>query len=455
MKAKIVFSILMLLTLIASAPHVQAQLTSPADNGQTGPVAPFDEGGGTHSTSWQNNANGLHVNGFTKIGIGTMLPQLKLDIFGTANTMMRITSEGGANLGSHVAGIEFKRVINGGSEVKWDIVNQNALRIRHSGIPVVSFKTDEALFGNLGERMVLDIWGKSMVPYSGSFAGGAITIRDFAGGSYQKLSMDADEINANQGLHLNRRTTANISLALGGGNVSVNTSDEEAKINVSSESNMQLKLINSGPDGASWRIGASNSNWMSGAGKLVFSKSTGSADAVMVMTEAGNVGIGLNTPSKTLHVNGTTSTKVLEVTGGADLAEPFAINVEREVVLPGMVVSIDTENAGALVISGKSYDKTVAGIVSGAGDIQPGMIMGQEGTIANGKHPVALTGRVYCRVDARYGAIRPGDLLTTSDTPGHAMKVSDHNHAQGAIIGKAMTSLDEGQGLVLVLVSLQ
>ena len=35
------------------------------------------------------------------------------------------------------------------------------------------------------------------------------------------------------------------------------------------------------------------------------------------------------------------------------------------------------------------------------------------------------------------------------------MRVADHGKAQGAMIGKAMTPLDSGQGLVLVLVSLQ
>jgi hypothetical protein len=58
-------------------------------------------------------------------------------------------------------------------------------------------------------------------------------------------------------------------------------------------------------------------------------------------------------------------------------------------------------------------------------------------------------------MDADRGAIKPGDLITTSDTPGHGMKVSDHAQAQGAIIGKAMSPLASGKGLVLVLVSLQ
>ena len=73
----------------------------------------------------------------------------------------------------------------------------------------------------------------------------------------------------------------------------------------------------------------------------------------------------------------------------------------------------------------------------------------------DGGQNVALSGRVYVEADASAGAIEPGDLLTTSHKPGHAMKVTDHARAQGAIIGKAMSPLAEGTGMVLVLVSLQ
>lgn len=120
-----------------------------------------------------------------------------------------------------------------------------------------------------------------------------------------------------------------------------------------------------------------------------------------------------------------------------------------------MLVVIDTENPGHLILADKAYDKKVAGIVSGANGIRPGVTMGQEGTAASGTVPVALSGRVYAWADASYGAIEPGDLLATSDTPGHAMKVTDHTRAQGACIGKAMSRLSEGTGFVLVLVSLQ
>ena len=147
----------------------------------------------------------------------------------------------------------------------------------------------------------------------------------------------------------------------------------------------------------------------------------------------------------------------LEITGGADLVEPFDIvsNDLDDLVTPGMVVSIDPEQPGKLKVAKNAYDRTVAGIISGANGINPGLSMAQQDSIADGSHPVALTGRLYALADASYGAIEPGDMLTTSDTQGHVMKVTDHDRAQGAIIGKAMTPLDSGKGHVLVLVTLQ
>jgi len=148
-------------------------------------------------------------------------------------------------------------------------------------------------------------------------------------------------------------------------------------------------------------------------------------------------------------------TNVVEITGGSDLSENFDIATGAMAVEPGSVVSIDPASPGDLKMSTVAYDRKVAGIVSGADGIKPGLLMGQKGSVADGDYPVALTGRVYCKVDASFGAIQPGDLLTTSPTPGHAMKVTDHTQAQGAILGKAMTALEAGQGTVLVLVSLQ
>ncbi|MBN2564118.1 MAG: hypothetical protein JXB46_00245, partial [Candidatus Eisenbacteria bacterium] len=69
---------------------------------------------------------------------------------------------------------------------------------------------------------------------------------------------------------------------------------------------------------------------------------------------------------------------------------------------------------------------------------------------------IALAGRVYCNVIAGGTDIEPGDLLTTSDVPGYAMKATDGQRAQGAILGKAMEPLAAGTtGQILVLVTLQ
>jgi hypothetical protein len=150
--------------------------------------------------------------------------------------------------------------------------------------------------------------------------------------------------------------------------------------------------------------------------------------------------------------DGIVSVGVLKITGGSDLAEPFAVSTGD---LPsGSVVSIDPDHPGQLMRSGQEYDTRVAGIVSGANGIQPGLILRTDGMLDRGQN-VALSGRVYALADASKGPIRPGDLLTTSDLPGYCMAVQDRARAQGAILGKAMTGLESGQGMVLVLVSLQ
>ncbi len=144
----------------------------------------------------------------------------------------------------------------------------------------------------------------------------------------------------------------------------------------------------------------------------------------------------------------------IQINGGCDLAEPFPFSPAKEELEEGAVVVIDEENPGHLKRASQPYDTRVAGVISGANGINPGIQMQQKGTLEGGRN-VALTGRVYVQADTSNGPIKPGDLLTTSSAPGRAMKVTDHLRAQGAILGKAMTGLNEGDGMVLVLVSLQ
>ncbi|MGE3181311.1 MAG: hypothetical protein AB7N71_06755 [Phycisphaerae bacterium] len=212
---------------------------------------------------------------------------------------------------------------------------------------------------------------------------------------------------------------------------------------------------------------------------------------------SGNVGIGTTAPAAKLHVNGGTDSSiggggyivsgsttglnisidnneimarnngatstlflnndggavrvpVLEITG-ADLAEKFPTSDE---VKPGQVVEIDPENPGQLRLARDAYSPRVAGIVSGANGLPAGTILGHlEGSE---DHPaIALSGRVWVQCDASNGAIRAGDRLTTSANAGFAMKATDRDRADGATIGKAMTELESGNGMVLVLVNLQ
>jgi cytoskeletal protein CcmA (bactofilin family) len=145
----------------------------------------------------------------------------------------------------------------------------------------------------------------------------------------------------------------------------------------------------------------------------------------------------------------------IEVSGdvrlvGADCAEDFGVDGPAN---PGAVVIITEE--GRLRLSSQAYDRRVAGVISGAGDYRPGIVLDQQRPSSEKRLPVALIGKVYCRVDADQRPIAVGDLLTTSPTLGHAMKAHDPAMAFGAVIGKALRSLDGGKGLIPILVALQ
>ena len=148
--------------------------------------------------------------------------------------------------------------------------------------------------------------------------------------------------------------------------------------------------------------------------------------------------------------------KNIKVTGdvllqNADCAEDFDI-ANADLVEPGTVMVLGDE--GSLHQSCQPYDKRVAGVISGAEGYKPGIVLDKSES-QNNRQPVALLGKVYCKVDAQYAPVEVGDLLTTSSTPGHAMKVSDPLKAFGAVIGKALRPFREGQGLMPILIALQ
>jgi hypothetical protein len=149
--------------------------------------------------------------------------------------------------------------------------------------------------------------------------------------------------------------------------------------------------------------------------------------------------------NKDIHVGGD-----IQLTN-ADVAEDFEVS-GADKFQPGTVMVFGSQ--GTLAESQHAYDKRVAGVISGAGHYKPGLVLDKQQSDRN-RQPVALMGKVYCKVDADFGAVQIGDLLTSSPTPGHAMKVTDSTLAFGTVIGKALSSLTSGRDLVPILVALQ
>jgi hypothetical protein len=182
----------------------------------------------------------------------------------------------------------------------------------------------------------------------------------------------------------------------------------------------------------------------------------GTAAERVRVTTGGDVGLGTSTPAAKLHVAGDgifTGT----ITGGniqakyQDVAEWVPTT---ESLAPGTVVVIEASAMNHVVASSRAYDTGVAGVISA----QPGLVLGEGG---DGKTMVATTGRVRIKADATANPIEPGDILVTSDKPGTAMKsvpvdvAGIQIHRPGTVVGKALEALPDGEGEILVLLSLQ
>lgn len=211
-----------------------------------------------------------------------------------------------------------------------------------------------------------------------------------------------------------------------------------------------LDTIVAAGEGAVLTVGVSGSagdlRVRDGSGRRVFDMTASNA-ALRIGAEGneGDIFVTDRAGVDRIHLDGQSGDITLT---GADLAEEM---IAVGPVRPGEVlVSIGGEEVTA---ASAPFDRRVVGVVSGAGDLQPALRLGTRP--GERRVPVAMVGRVYCQVDARFGGIAIGDLLTTSTTVGHAMRVDDRAAAIGAIIGKALAPLPSGTGLVPVLLTQQ
>lgn len=193
-------------------------------------------------------------------------------------------------------------------------------------------------------------------------------------------------------------------------------------------------------------------------------------DGLVLRGDTGNVGIGTINPGARLEING--SVKLTSGSGasltfadgtiqstawkgslcGGDYAESVDVSGDRTRYEPGDVLVISDGDGSDVSKSTQSYSTLVAGIYS----TKPGLVgRRQQAVKSDTEVPMAMVGVVPTKVSTENGSIKRGDLLVTSSTEGYAMKGTDHTRMLGAIVGKALGSLDSGTGVIEVLVSLQ
>ena len=187
----------------------------------------------------------------------------------------------------------------------------------------------------------------------------------------------------------------------------------------------------------------------------VVASSTGTA-GVFVNSGSGNILIGQAASKPVFRVDGTG--KVFANGGlqasGADFAESVAVRDEKAAYEPGDVLVIDEESDRRVKLADEAYSTRVAGIYS----TKPGTLSTPhsiDSLETSNEVPMAIIGIVPCKVTATNGAIHRGDLLVTSEIAGVAMKGTDRSKLAGAVVGKAMQELSEGEGVIEVLVTLE
>ena len=414
-------------------------ITGIANNGNRRDIRFSDSGMGfwtRNSPSAPVTGNGLFIAESGNVGVGTTFPATRFEIRGS-NAIARINGQS-SSFGPQ---IEFKNnpgiwgyygtiQFMDGSE---DVLAQIAY--------VDPLLADPSLaFGTVGGGMTIDDDGQVAIgPLGAELASSSLHVTGPANLSLTSGALWSDDLivedsDAVAGLYSTGAGTRGSTIVLAEVDAGGNLVDKWG-----------IGRNTSGSDSALYVKYGTNPSYAANSTIMVL-KSDGNAYF------NGNLGIGTPTPAARLDINGTARVNVLQIMG-ADLAEKFPTS-ESETVEPGTVMEIDPHGQGQLRIARGAYNRRVAGVVSGAGDLPAGAVLGHLPGNEDAP-PVALSGRVWVRCDARDQAIEVGDLLTTTDLPGHAMRAADHVRAQGAIIGKAMTGLDAGQGLVLVLVSLQ
>jgi hypothetical protein len=293
------------------------------------------------------------------------------------------------------------------------------------------------------------------VAAGGDGKGGQVRIRNSKNETTILLNGGAETLGGNgvQGELLICDANGNVTIHLNGGtgNMALGRAGNAGGLFVKDASGGDVAVING--DSGNMALGRA------GNGGDLFLKDDSGENTIVARGTTANLGLGRvgregnlfvhnDAGESTIHLSGQTGDILLR---NADCAEEFEVSDDAGLE-PGTVMVID--EGERLRLSRTAYDQRVAGVLSGAGDYRPGIVLDRRPELC-GRWPLALVGKIYCKVDAGYGAVEVGDLLTTSDTAGYAMKAGDPLRAFGAIIGKALRPLPAGRGLIPILIALQ
>ncbi|MBN1139378.1 MAG: hypothetical protein JXM73_22565 [Anaerolineae bacterium] len=196
--------------------------------------------------------------------------------------------------------------------------------------------------------------------------------------------------------------------------------------------------------------------WVASAGQDGVLVSTAGWDGVHVVGPVGGVyyGSGKKGDEDFAVLNtGEVRSKVGFAAPTNDFAVTMPLVGDEAAYEPGDVLVVSASGSGAAERASAGYSPAVVGVYSAA----PAFVGGRSvtGDAQAGGLPVTILGVVSCKVSAENGPIRPGDLLVTSATPGHAMRADRESALPGTILGKALEAWDSGTGLIQVLVTLQ
>lgn len=328
----------------------------------------------------------------------------------------------------------------------------------------ISASSGSLIVWDASGRQLANLGPNGNLTLGGDVSDGDVTLKD--GDGQTRIAFDAQHnrirVRDAEGKQL-VDLGPNGNLALGGdghdGDIALEDASGQNRINLDAQAH---RMIMRDADGNTVVDLGKNGNLVLGGSSMdgdLICKSTDGVETIHLDGQNGNIRLGgtghdgdltLRNASnnETIHLNGDSGDIILK---NADFAEEFDVDLGVQIQTGALMV---LDEKGELVPCSKAHDQRVVGVVAGAGNYRPGIVMDRQ--TGNGhRAPIAMLGKVACQADATGGPIRVGDLLTTSSTPGHAMRVGEGAQAAGTVIGKALSSLESGQGWVNVFVNLQ